>query len=70
MTTYTTTDGDMLDEIAARHYGDTKPDLVVALLLANPAAAEYGPVLPAGVTLTLPDLAPQSANGAALSLWD
>ncbi|MBB4287833.1 tail protein X [Roseospira goensis] len=51
--TYTTFDGDMLDHLCWRHYGQ-EWDMVEAVLDANPGLAALGPVLPAGVTITLP----------------
>lgn len=54
MTTYRTSDGDMADEIAFRHYGTTSSGVVEQLLAANPGLADYGPVLPAGLVITLP----------------
>lgn len=51
--TYTTVDGDMLDHLCWRHYGQ-EWDTVEIVLAANPGLAALGPVLPAGVTITLP----------------
>jgi phage tail protein X len=54
MTTYRTRAGDMADEIAFKHYGTTGGGVVELLLAANPGLADYGPVLPAGLVITLP----------------
>lgn len=48
-----TTDGDMVDELAFKHYG-THDGTAEAILDANPGLAARGPVLPAGVTIILP----------------
>ncbi len=53
--TYRCRQGDMLDWICWKHYGRTR-DAVEAVLEANAGLADYGPVLPAGLEITLPDL--------------
>ncbi len=54
-TIYVTRDGDVVDEICKAQYGRT--DVVTeAVLAANPGLADYGPYLPAGVSITLPVL--------------
>lgn len=55
METVVTQDGDMVDEIAHRHYG-THEGTTAAVLDANPGLAALGPVLPAGVTIILPPI--------------
>ena len=52
--TYTTADGDMVDAIAFRQYGRTAK-VTEAIYAANPNLADHGPVLPAGIVITLPD---------------
>jgi phage tail protein X len=57
--TYTTKAGDVVDEIAFIVYD------------ANPGLADLGPILPAGIVITLPDAPPVSATASqSLSLWD
>lgn len=57
MTTYTTTEGDMLDAIVAKVYsGNTA--MLTDVLDANPHLAEQPPVLPAGIVIALPEEAP------------
>ena len=56
--TYRTQAGDMLDEICWLYYGRTR-GTVETVLEANPGLADYGPVLPAGVLVTLPIIEPQ-----------
>lgn len=53
--TYTTKQNDVLDDVVARFYGDTKNRIVEIVLEANRGLADLGPVLPAGVIITLPD---------------
>ena len=53
---YVTSDGDILDDVVARHYGDTIDGKVEAVLTANPGLAALGAVLDGGVRITLPDL--------------
>ncbi len=66
---YTTRDGDTVDAIAWRVYGSTSNQVVESVLAANAGLADYGPNLPAGVTITLPEIAaPAKAKG--IKLWD
>ena len=61
--------GDFLDELVAQHYGvEVASGALAAVLEANPGLAARGPVLPAGVEIVLPDLAP--ADTGVLRLWD
>jgi phage tail protein X len=63
-----TRDGDVLDAIAYRVYGDEQA--VHALLEANPhIAAREAAVLPSGLKLTLPDIVAPSARTRTVRLW-
>lgn len=53
---YVTLAGDVLDHLCWRHYG-REWDTTEAVLTANPGLAEHGPILPAGIAITLPYLA-------------
>jgi len=66
MTTYRTKDGDVADAIAKDHLGSEA--LVVDLFAANPGLAALGPVLPAGIDVTLPDVAP-ATSAPRVRLW-
>ena len=66
--TISTLDGDFLDELVVQHYGGETSRALNAVLAANPGLAARGPVLPAGITIVLPDLAP--ADAGVLRLWD
>lgn len=68
MKTYTTTGGEVLDEIAWRHYG-RQIATTEAVLDVNPGLADLGSILPPGVVITLPDL-PAAATSAPVKLYD
>ena len=68
MTDITTKDGDMIDALAYRHYG--AEGHLPAVLEANPHLAQYGPVLPAGVVISFPEIAaPSAPTRATIRLW-
>jgi phage tail protein X len=71
MRTRTTAQGEMLDEIAAQEYPG-RPEALVALLEANPWVGSYPPMLPAGLSIALPELQTASARGpqTILRLFD
>jgi phage tail protein X len=56
MTIYTTKAGDMLDAVVWNFYGRQDNRLVEITLEANRNLAELGPVLPAGIEITLPNV--------------
>jgi phage tail protein X len=66
MTTWNTTDGDMLDAICRTQYGTEAQ--VPAVLAANPGLAALGPVYAAGVLITLPVVAALVEAGQ-IRLW-
>ena len=67
--TIATLEGDFLDELVVQHYGvEAASGALSVVLEANPGLAARGPVLPAGVEIVLPDLAP--ADSGVLRLWD
>lgn len=41
-----------------------------ATLEANPEIAKYGPILPRGLTVILPEFIPQEKNSVVKRLWD
>lgn len=67
--TYRTSDGDTADYIAWKYYGTQDGQVVEQLLEANPGLADLGPVLPAGVLVTLPEMEPATA-AQVVRLWD
>ena len=66
-TTVTTVDGNRLDLLCWRHYGHLHGS-VEAVLEANPGLAEYAPVLPAGMEITMPEL-PDPRRVTEVRLW-
>jgi len=65
-TLYRTIDGDMLDAICKARLGSEAH--VPAVLDANPGLAALGPVYPAGVLITLPELSEPVSTGQ-IRLW-
>lgn len=69
MQTIITKQGDMVDAIATRVYG-ARAGAAEAILAANPGLADRGPVLPANVTIMLPDAPAQPAPALpTIDLW-
>lgn len=66
---YSTKDGDTVDLIVYQHYGTTGARIVEQVLDANKGLADYGPILPAGVLVLLPNL-DTTASEQAVKLWD
>lgn len=69
MTQYIASEGDTVDLIAWRIYGTQEARVVERLLEANPGLADYGPQLPAGTLLTIPEL-DTAAEQTGTRLWD
>lgn len=69
MLQYRTSDGDTADYIAWKHYGTQDGSVVERLVDANPGLADLGPVLPAGVIVSLPELEAAGIT-AGVKLWD
>lgn len=67
MITYITKDGDVLDEICWKYYGQTSGSLE-KVLEANRHLAELGAIFSAGVKITLPDLDQEEAT-ESIKLW-
>lgn len=61
-----TKDGDMLDALCWTHYG--RADVIPHVLAANPNISQQPAVLPAGLTIFLPDL-PAPAEEQIIRLW-
>lgn len=70
---YTSREGDTVDLVCYRHYGNTVGK-VEAVLAANPGLAALGPILPKGTEFTLPDLAAPEQQATiktgTVKLWD
>lgn len=69
MAQYITRNGESVDYIAAKYYGSTSNLVVETVLAANPGLADYGPLLPSNIEITLPDL-PKPAQSDGVHLWD
>lgn len=69
MQSYVTSEGDQVDAIAAKYYGSTSNRVSEQVLEANPGLADYGPALPAGLIIALPDIA-SPAQKQGIRLWD
>lgn len=69
MKEYVTIDGDMVDEIAQARYGATS-GVVEAIYAANEGLADRGPVLPAGITIVLPELTARQKQANRVKLWE
>ena len=71
-TTYRTKEGETLDEICFRVLDTTSNRVVEEALLLNQHLADYGPELPAGLLITLPDVdaiaVAQNRNAQSLML--
>lgn len=67
-TTYKTSQGDTLDFVCWKHYGQ-QSGAVEAVLLANPGLSDLGPVLPVNTEITLPELAKPASELQPIRLW-
>jgi phage tail protein X len=70
MQTYKTRAGDVVDEIAWRHYGSVDAAILREVFAANPGLADAGALLPANVTVILPDIQAPTATAQGVALWD
>jgi phage tail protein X len=68
MTKYRTRTGDMLDAICHKFYAG-QTGSTERVLEANTGLAGYGPVLPSGLIIQLPDL-PPAQTAQTVKLWD
>lgn len=70
MRIYKTRAGDVVDEIAWRHYGIVNAAILRSVFAANPSLADAGGVLPAGLDVTLPDIEAPATVSEGVTLWD
>ncbi|WP_018183977.1 tail protein X [Kaistia granuli] len=68
MASYTTRQGDMIDAICTRAYGD-ESGYVEIVLDANPGLAALGVPLPIGTVIDLPEIPRSREAVAVVSLW-
>lgn len=68
MIDYITREGDSLDLICFRYYGESR-DYTEAVRAANPDLTAYGPILPNGVVVQLPDFPELDIQQSTIRLW-
>jgi phage tail protein X len=66
---YRTKEGDVLDAICARHYGDLE-FRVEDVIATNPGLSAIGPVLPSGRVIELPMIEDSAPERVTVRLWD
>ena len=64
-----TLQGDTVDMVARRHFGD-ESGFVELILSANPGLAERGLILPLGTEISLPEVAAAAEVVPVITLWD
>lgn len=64
-----TQQGDTVDALCWRHYGRTA-GMVEAVLEMNAGLADYGPILPIGLEVQIPDTPATTPTAPLLQLWD
>lgn len=62
------TQGDSIDSICWRYYGNS--DMVVTVLQTNPHLAKFDAILPIGTPIDLPDINTQNRQRKSIQLWD
>ena len=67
-TAYRAKDGDVLDAVAARVYGDEHA--VIEILAANRGLATQPPHLTAGTLVALPTVTPHPPERPTVQIWD
>lgn len=70
MSTYLTKDGDTVDYVAWKFYGRQSGRVVEQVLEANPGLADYGPELPLGLLIELPEVEEKQDANTGVKLWD
>jgi len=60
--------GDTVDLICHRHYGYTQ-GITEQVLTSNPGLSQFGPILPLGTSITLPEI-PVRQEHTLINLWD
>lgn len=71
MAQYQTKENDVLDYIAYKYYGDTNNRIVEQILAVNVGLVDYGPILPEGLVITLPEQTETTVvTNDQVKLWD
>lgn len=60
---------DTVDAICWRYYGRSS-GVVEAVLEANPSLSDFGPFIPMGTAIKLPDIQTQQNKTPTIQLWD
>ena len=60
---------DTVDSLCWRYYGRTA-GVTEAVLQANPGLADYGPVLPLGLVVNMPEAQTSAPQRQMVNLWD
>ena len=67
---YRTIQGDTVDRIAWKQYGNQNPGTVEEELRLNPALSDYDDILPAGLLVVLPEKTVESRPVKSVNLWN
>ncbi|MCL6284705.1 tail protein X [Ruegeria sp. 2012CJ41-6] len=65
---YRTKDGDVLDAVCTKHYGDLSWR-IEDVIAANPGLSARGAVLPSGLLIELPPVEDAAPQRPTLRLW-
>ncbi|WP_460115370.1 tail protein X [Pseudomonas sp. H2_D02] len=60
---------DTVDALCWHHYGRTA-GVTEAVLEANPGLADYGPILPQGLAVRMPEAQTAAPQRQMVNLWD
>ena len=66
---YRSKEGEPVDYIAWKQYGNQNAGTVEKVFLANPGLSQYDDTLPAGLVVVLPEM-PKSEERKTVKLWD
>lgn len=69
MATLRTQQNDSVDALCWRHYGRTA-GVTEAVFDSNHGLADYGPVLPQGIAVLMPDVRISAPQRQQVNLWD
>jgi phage tail protein X len=67
---YRSKEGDTVDRIVWLYYGRQNDGIVEAVLAANHDLASYGPILPEGLQIALPEISDDDQSTGSVRLWD
>ena len=66
---YRSKEGETVDYITWKQYGNQNAGTVEKVFLANPGLSQYDDTLPAGLVVVLPEM-PKSEERKTVKLWD